>query len=141
MSRYEDPQTCPRYSVDRRQFLRTGVTLAAAGAAALWLPALSRAESRSFPWSSQMLNGSTDPYPIPWLDKNGSHNQSPGPDMEPSSIYHFKGQIARSNNFTGMGTDNKGNRVAFGAPSTDFSFMQGEYFAARAAQAGTFTHI
>ena len=138
---YEYQHACPQCSVDRRHFLRTGAALAAAGAAALWLPALSHAESRSFPWSASMLNGTTDPYPIPWLDKNGSHNQSPGPDMEPSSLYHFKGRVARCNNFTGMGTDNKGNRIAFGAPSTDFSFMQGEYYAARATQPGIFTHI
>jgi hypothetical protein len=61
--------------------------------------------------------------------------------MEPSNIYHFKGQVARCNNFTGMGTDNKGNRIAFGAPSTDFSLMSGEYFAARVPQSGTFCHI
>lgn len=87
------------------------------------------------------MNGSTEPYPIPWLDKNGSHNQSPNPNQEPSSIYHFKGRVGRANDFTGMGTDNKGNRLAFGSPSTDFSFMQGEYFAARAPQQGTFSHI
>ena len=36
-------------------------------------------------------NGGADPYPIPWLDKNGSHNQPAGPNLEPSHIYHFKG--------------------------------------------------
>jgi hypothetical protein len=36
-------------------------------------------------------NGSSDPFPIPWLDKNGSHNQPAGPNLEPSHIYHFKG--------------------------------------------------
>ena len=91
-------------------------------------------------WSDPS-NGSTDPYPIPWLDKNGSHNQSPGPGMEPSSIYHFKGHVARCNGFTGMGTDGEGNRIAFGAPSTDFSFMEGKYFAARQEHAGSFSHI
>lgn len=87
------------------------------------------------------VNGGTDPYPIPWLDKNGSHNQPAGPNHEPSHIYHFKGRVARSSTFTGMGTDNKGNRVTFGSPTTDFGVMQGEYWAARAAQHGTFTHI
>lgn len=86
-------------------------------------------------------NGSTDPYPIPWLDKNGSHNQPAGPNLEPSHIYHFKGRVVRSSTFTGMGTDNKGNRIAFGSPTTDYGVMQGEYWAARAAQLGTFTHI
>ena len=28
-------------------------------------------------------NGGTDPYPIPWLDKNGSHNQPAGPNSNP----------------------------------------------------------
>ena len=86
-------------------------------------------------------NGGTDPYPIPWLDKNGSHNQPAGPNLEPSHIYHFKGRVARCSTFTGMGTDNQGNRIAFGSPTTDYGVMQGEYWAARAAQHGTFTHI
>lgn len=86
-------------------------------------------------------NGGTDPFPIPWLDKNGSHNQPAGPDLEPSHIYHFKGRVARSSTFTGMGTDNAGNRVAFGSPTTDYGVMQGEYWAARSPQQGAFTHI
>jgi hypothetical protein len=86
-------------------------------------------------------NGGTDPYPIPWLDKNGSHNQPAGPNLEPSHIYHFKGRVARSSTFTGMGTDNKGNRIAFGSPTTDYGVMQGEYWAARKTQQETFTHI
>ena len=86
-------------------------------------------------------NGGTDPYSIPWLDKNGSHNQPAGPNLEPSHIYHFKGRVARCSTFTGMGTDNQGNRIAFGAPTPDYGVMQGEYWAARTAQQGTFTHI
>ena len=86
-------------------------------------------------------NGGTDPYPIPWLDKNGSHNQPAGANLEPSHIYHFKGRVARCGTFIGMGTDNRGNRTAFGSPTTDYGVMQGEYWAARAAQQGTFTHI
>jgi hypothetical protein len=86
-------------------------------------------------------NGGSDPYPIPWLDRNGSHNQPAGPNLEPSHIYHFKGRIARCSTFTGMGTDNKGNRIAFGSSTTDYGVMQGEYWAARAAQQSTFTHI
>jgi len=91
--------------------------------------------------SSMTANGGTDPYPIPWLDKNGSHNQPAGAGLEPSHIYHFKGRVARCSTFTGMGTDNKGNRIAFGSPTTDYGVMQGEYWAARSAQQGTFTHI
>jgi hypothetical protein len=86
-------------------------------------------------------NGSSDPYPIPWLDKNGSHNQPAGTNLEPSHIYHFKGQVARCSTFTGIGTDNKGNRIAFGSPTTDYGVMQGEYWSARTTQQGTFTHI
>jgi len=86
-------------------------------------------------------NGSGDPYPIPWLDKNGSHNQPAGPNLEPSHIYHFKGLVARCSTFTGMGTDNQGNRIAFGSPTTDYGVMKGEYWAARSAQQGAFTHI
>lgn len=60
--------------------------------------------------------------------------------MEPSSIFHFKGHVARANDFTGMGTTGDGRRLAFGSKSTDFSFMQGEYFAGRDARTGTFAH-
>lgn len=91
--------------------------------------------------SQRTSNGGSDPYPIPWLDKNGSHNQPAGPNLEPSHIYHFKGRVARCSTFTGMGTDNQGNRIAFGSPTTDYGVMQGEYWAARAAKQGTFTHI
>ena len=86
-------------------------------------------------------DGGSDPFPIPWLDKNGSHNQPAGANLEPSHIYHFRGRVARSSTFTGMGTDNQGNRIAFGAPTTDYGVMRGEYWAGRTAQQGTFTHI
>jgi hypothetical protein len=123
-------------SCNRRQFLKTGVVIAGAGACLLAAPGFTDARE-----VFKDLNGSAEPYPIPWLDKNGSHNQSPAPGTEPSNIYHFKGLVARANNFTGAGSDNKGNRIAFGAPSTDFSFMSGEYFDARAPKKGTFSHI
>jgi hypothetical protein len=83
----------------------------------------------------------TAPYPIPWLDKNGSHNQPAGPNLEPSHIYHFKGRVARCSTFTGIGTDNNGNRIAFGSPTTDYGVMAGDYWAARTTQGGSFTHI
>lgn len=90
-------------------------------------------ESRGTP---QTANGGTEPYPIPWLDKNGSHNQPAGPNLEPSHIYHFQGRVARCSTFTGMGTDNRGNRIAFGSPTTDYGVMQGEYWAGRTTQHG-----
>jgi hypothetical protein len=65
------------------------------------------ANSGDLPLSAQQAmtaNGGTDPYPIPWLDKNGSHNQPAGPNLEPSHIYHFKGRVARCSTFTGTGT-------------------------------------
>ena len=49
-------------------------------------------------------NGGTDPYPIPWLGKNGSHNQPAGPHLEPSHVDHFKGRVAPCSTFTGIGT-------------------------------------
>jgi hypothetical protein len=133
--------SCPACAINRRQFFRTGAYLVAAVATGLTLPGLAAGAAKS-PWSLSLApNGSTEPLPIPWLDKNGSHNQSPGPNQDPSNIYNFKGRVARCNNFTGTGTDNQGNRIAFGTPSTDFSFMQGEYFAGRDSRFGTFSHI
>ncbi len=106
--------------------------------ASLLLPRYAAADERQ---KLRTYNGNTDPYPIPWLDKNGSHNQPAGPQLEPAHIFHFKGRIARCADFVGMGTDNKGNRIAFGTPTTDYGFMEGEYFAGRSAQTGAFTHI
>lgn len=119
----------------RRHILRSG---------ALALVPLAIPSAKTCTLDDQQLttaNGGTDPYPIPWLDKNGSHNQPAGPNLELSHIYHFKGRVARCSRFTGMGTDNQGNRLAFGSPTTDYGVMQGEYWAARSAQQGTFTHI
>jgi hypothetical protein len=85
-------------------------------------------------------NGGSCPYPIPWLDKNGNHNQIPMPNVELASIYHFKGKLARCNGFRGMGTDNEGNRLAWGTSTTDFSYMAGEYWAGRQAHQAVFAH-
>lgn len=103
--------------------------------------AIRSGSEKAYEQQPMTANGGSDPYPIPWLDKNGSHNQPAGPNLEPSHIYHFKGRVARCSTFTGMGTDNQGNRIAFGSPTTDYGVMQGEYWAARTAQQGTFTHI
>jgi hypothetical protein len=125
---------------NRRRFLISGSILAAASA--LQLPksvdAMGKHEDEK---EAFVYDGSNYPFPIPWLDKNGSHNQPAGPTMEPSHIYHFKGKVARCADFRGMGTDNKGNRLAFGNPTTDNDIMQGEYYTGRTAQNGTFAHI
>jgi hypothetical protein len=109
-------------------------------AAAAVLPSLGEA-GEAAPSRCTTANGGTEPYPIPWLDKNGSHNQPAGPHREPSHIYHFQGFVARASTFVGMGTDNAGNRIPFGSPTTDFGFMSGEYWAARTTQRGIFAHI
>jgi len=129
-----DRLTHPRLDHTRRDMLKSS-------AFALLPLALPYADFGRYDQQPMMANGSADPYPIPWLDKNGSHNQPAGPNLEPSHIYHFKGRVARCSTFTGIGTDNQGNRIAFGSPTTDYGVMQGEYWAARAAQQGTFTHI
>jgi hypothetical protein len=92
------------------------------------------------PQNHTPANGGPCPYPIPWLDKNGSHNRPAGPNVELSNIYHFKGKLARCNGFHGMGIDNKGNRLAWGTPTTDYSYMAGEYWAARQPQQGILAH-
>lgn len=135
MSRPDDASS--RYT--RRGILRAGLGAAGLGAAGLLLPhtAVSQTNAAEMPPS----NGSTDPFPIPWLDKNGDRNQPAKPHQEPSHIYDFNGRVARCSTFTGMGTDNRGNRIAFGSPTTDYGFTQGEYFAGRSPQAGTFSHV
>lgn len=146
----------------RRDFLRTGAGAVAAGMTALWLPedGWAHATEQSAPATRAAFeaaakpalaaiealaardeqNGGAWPAAIPWLDKNGSFNQAPGPGQEPSSIFHFKGSVARANGFTGMGTDNRGRRIPFGTKTTDYSFMQGAYWAAREERHGAFTH-
>jgi hypothetical protein len=126
-------------SMTRRHFLAAGATVAAA--AAIDKPGRALAASEQAGKSPSIYDGSSYPFPIPWLDKNGSHNQPAGFDKEPSHIYHFKGKIARCADFVGMGTDNQGNRLAFGNPTTDNGVMQGEYFTGRTAQQGTFAHL
>ena len=131
------------HGFDRRRWLTIGVSSAVAAS----LPgALLRGEAEPqdcaapIPQNHAPSNGGPCPYPIPWLDKNGNHNQSPAPNVELSNIYHFKGKLARCNGFHGMGTDNKGNRLAWGTPTTDYSYMAGEYWAARQAHQAVFAH-
>lgn len=123
----------------RRRFLRT--TIGVASGASLLLSREAAPGNEQPKPKLRTYNGGIDPYPIPWLDKNGSHNQPAGPKLEPSHIYHFKGRVGRCANFAGMGTDNKGNRIAFGTQTTDYGFMEGEYFAGRTAHTGAFTYI
>jgi hypothetical protein len=125
----------------RRGFLTSTLGLASAASASLLLPRRITGGAAPQEPTLRTYNGGIEPYPIPWLDKNGSHNQPAGPQLEPSHIYHFKGQVARCADFTGMGTDSKGNQIVFGTPTTDYGFMQGEYFAGREPQTGAFTHI
>lgn len=129
-------------SVTRRQLLKmAGLTCGALAYPSAASAALTPLESEQSAFRTKAYNGATDPYPIPWLDKNGSHNQPAGPDVELSHIYHFKGDIARCSGFVGTGTDNNGNRLPFGSSTTDFGWMIGEYWAARKPQRGSFVHI
>src|ERR1700722_5087209 len=129
------PLRTPCPICNRRSFLKA-ITSVGAVIAATRGTSGQQARERQTP-----ANGGPEPFPIPWLDKNGSHNQPAGTNLEPSHIYDFKGRVARCSTFTGMGTDNRGNRIAFGSPTTDYGVMFGEYWAARAPQQGTFTHI
>ncbi len=128
------PNTYSFPAFSRRHILKAGASAVIPLAVPSSISALQRQEPAT-------ANGGSDPYPIPSVDKNGSHNQPAGANLEPSHIYHFKGRVARCSTFTRMGTDNKGNRIAFGSPTTDFGVMLGEYWAARTTQQGAFTHI
>ena len=147
-------------SASRRELLGAGLGLASLGVAGGLLPCCATAAGAAARTPAlagnpaltgnpalealagqDLINGGAAPVPIPWLDKNGSHNQMPVPGSEPSNIFHFKGRVARANDFTGMGTGGEGERISFGGKSTDFSFMQGEYFAGRQARQGAFGHL
>ena len=131
------------FQTNRRRWLKVGLFSAAATPLSR---TLLRAQSNpqtcapSIPQNGEPSNGGSCPYPIPWLDKNGNHNQAAMPNVELSSIYHFKGRLARCNGFHGLGTDNKGNRLAWGTPTTDYSYMAGDYWAARRAHEAVFAH-
>jgi hypothetical protein len=86
-------------------------------------------------------DGSKEPFPIPWLDTNGSHNQMPGIRQEPSHIYHFNGLVARCNSFVGTGTDQDGNPAPFGTKTTDFGVMMGEHYTGRTVQKVALVHL
>lgn len=125
--------------LSRRRFLGTS----AAGGALLWQGWDAAVQGAAGLSNAVHVDpdGPLDPFPIPWLDKNGSHNQPAGPDLEPSHICHFKGRVARCAGFNGVGTDDKGEPILFGTKTTDYGVMEGEYWAGRAPQTGAFTHI
>ena len=128
----------PQKTMPRRRAAGLGLALVAA-----LLPSAT-ASAPGQPETPQVLfdyDGSKDPFPIPWLDANGSHNQMPGDKKEPSHIYHFKGLVARCNGFAGNGTDGAGNPVSFGTKTTDFGIMVGEYYAGRTVHKGAFVHL
>jgi hypothetical protein len=132
-----------KIGLDRRRALKLGlasVVLASGSGEGLRAQARPQTCAPPIPQNHEPSNGGACPYPIPWLDKNGNHNQPAAPNVELSNIYHFKGKLARCAGFHGMGTDNKGNRLSWGTPTTDFSYMAGEYWAARQARQAIFAH-
>jgi len=131
-----------KFGITRRRWMELGIATAAGTSLSTMAKAQSRAQdwAPTIPQNHEPSNGGSCPYPIPWLDKNGNHNQPAGPNVELSSIYHFEGKLARCSGFHGMGTDGDGNRVAWGTPTTDYSYMAGEYWAGRQAHQGIFAH-
>src|SRR6516162_10913532 len=78
-----DPVSQLRPNHSRRDMLKSS-------ALALLPLVIPSAKAAAYEQQPMTANGGTDPYPIPWLDKNGSHNQPAGPNLEPSHIYHFR---------------------------------------------------
>src|SRR5260370_31618139 len=97
---------------DDREARRTGrrnlLRGAALAAASMGAPALAACATAASAQGSGVIRapvgGNDEPYPIPWLDKNGSHNQA-GPGMGRSPLYHFKGRIAPPPGFLRAGVD------------------------------------
>ena len=137
----QEEKTTGELSHTRRQFLRAGAGLAAAGAAAAWLPTRVPGGVRRAA-ADAGATGNFEPYPIPWLDMNLHHNQVPeagGPPTELSHIFNFKGQVGRAL-LEGKGTASDGRTLYIGK-GTDFGYMQGEYLPANGdARFGIFTH-
>ena len=88
--------------LDRRRWLKL---ISALSASSIFPRTFLHAQSRQqacapeIPQHHEPSNGGFCPYPIPWLDKNGNHNQAAMPNVELSSIYHFKGKLGRCNGF------------------------------------------
>jgi hypothetical protein len=104
----------------RRSWLGLGIATALGtsfGAVPVHSQSLPESCASLIPQKHEPSNGGSCPYPIPWLYKNGNHNQPAGPNVELSNIYHFKGKLARCSGFHGMGADNQGNRHAWGTRS------------------------
>jgi hypothetical protein len=83
---------------------RRGFLAASAAGSSLLVPGRNvsaQSASRTSPVSHVEPDGPPGPYPIPWLDMNGNHNQPAGPDLEPSHIFYFKGKVARCSGFNG----------------------------------------
>ena len=128
---------------DRRNWITLGLRSTVAAllpGTRLYAQSVAQSCAPPIPQNHEPSNGGACPYPIPWLDKNGNHNQPAVPNVELYSIYHFKGKLARCSGFHGMGTDNKGNRLAWGTPTTDYSYMAGEYWAGRQPHQAIFAH-
>ncbi len=127
---------------NRRSFLRLlGVGAASMAARPIRTAAKDSAHGKGGVIAAP-VGGNDQPFPIPWLDKNGSHNEPAGPGQEPSSIYHFKGRVARAADFTGSGVDRGGNRLLYGTPTTDNAYMQGECWTShRRILRGTWAHL
>jgi hypothetical protein len=143
IDRQHDNDSSSHLALNRRRLLKVGLaSIVAASQTGRLLHAQSALQvcAPPLPRDDSPSHGGSCPYPIPWLDKNGNHNQSPIPNVELSNIFHFKGKLARCNGFHGMGTDNKGNRFAWGTPTTDYSYMEGEYWAARQEHQAVFAH-
>lgn len=123
---------------------RRGVLGRAAAGGALLLPSALPGAAAAAPEAVAepiAPDGPSGPFPIPWLDANGNHNQPAGPDLEPSHVYHFKGRVARCSGFDGAGIDGAGERLLFGTKTTDYGIMDGVYWAARKPQPAALTHI
>ena len=71
-----DPLSESRPHHSRRDILKSS-------ALAILPVAVRSGNSSLFDQQPMAANGGTDPYPIPWLDKNGSHNQPAGPNSNP----------------------------------------------------------
>jgi uncharacterized membrane protein len=78
-------------AMNRRRLLKLGFVSIVASQTGRLLHSQSAPQfcAAPIPQDHSPSNGGSCPYPIPWLDKNGNHNQSPMLNVELSNIYHF----------------------------------------------------
>jgi hypothetical protein len=132
-----------RLEMDRRRWLKLGATSFVAASlprTLLGAQPTPQACSPPIPLNHEPSNGGPCPYRFLGSTRTAITTRYLHAECRTLAHLSLQGKLARCNGFHGMGTDNRGNRLAWGAPTTDYSYMAGEYWAARQPHQAVFAH-